>query len=96
MFGKPMTIPSRADALPELALAADALEKVYAELESSGKRVLDPLVSDDAAARILSEIARGEDRGLEAQDVRLDELVTEVVERRRWLTHERFLELVAR
>jgi two-component system, OmpR family, sensor histidine kinase MprB len=31
----------------------------------------------------LMEIARGEDRRLEAQDVRLDELVTEVVERRR-------------
>jgi two-component system sensor histidine kinase MprB len=31
----------------------------------------------------LIEIARGEDRGLEAQDVRLDELVAEVVDRRR-------------
>lgn len=45
----------------DVEYSADSLEKVYAELESSGKRVLDPLVSDDAAARMLAEIARGED-----------------------------------
>jgi two-component system, OmpR family, sensor histidine kinase MprB len=36
----------------------------------------------------LIEIARGEDRRLEAQDVRLDELVAEVVERRRRYSRE--------
>jgi magnesium transporter len=41
--------------------SADALEDVYADLESVGKRVLNPRVSDDAAAQILSEIAHGED-----------------------------------
>ena len=41
--------------------SADALEDVYAELEAVGKRVLNPEVTDDAAAQILSEIARGED-----------------------------------
>jgi magnesium transporter len=41
--------------------SADALERVYAELESSGKRVLNHEVSDDDAAQILSEIARSED-----------------------------------
>ena len=41
--------------------SADALEDVYAELEAVGKRVLNPQVTDDAAAQILSEIARGED-----------------------------------
>jgi magnesium transporter len=41
--------------------SADALEGVYAELETSGKRVLNPQVTDDDAAQILSEIARSED-----------------------------------
>jgi magnesium transporter len=41
--------------------SADALESVYAELEEVGRRVLNPQVSDDAAANILAEIARGED-----------------------------------
>ena len=41
--------------------SADVLEDVYADLESAGKRVLNPQVTDDAAAQILSEIARGED-----------------------------------
>jgi len=37
------------------------LEEVYAEFEHVGKRVLNPQVTDDAAAQILSEIARTED-----------------------------------
>lgn len=41
--------------------SADALEDVYADLESVGNTVLNPQVTDDAAAQILSEIARGED-----------------------------------
>lgn len=41
--------------------SADALEDVYADLESVGNTVLNPHVTDDAAAQILSEIARGED-----------------------------------
>jgi magnesium transporter len=41
--------------------SADVLEDVYADLESVGKRVLNPQVTDDAAAQILSEIAHGED-----------------------------------
>ena len=41
--------------------SADALEEVYAELEESSKRVLNPRVTDDAAAQILAEIARAED-----------------------------------
>jgi magnesium transporter len=41
--------------------SADVLEDVYAEFESVSARVLNPNVTDDAAARILSEIARGED-----------------------------------
>ncbi len=41
--------------------SADALEEVYAELEASSKRVLNPRVTDDAAAQILAEIARAED-----------------------------------
>ena len=41
--------------------SADSLEDVYRDLESIGKRVLDPEVTDDAAARILSGIARAED-----------------------------------
>ena len=45
----------------DVEYSADVLEDVYAELESVGKRVLNPQVTDDAAAQILSEIARGED-----------------------------------
>jgi magnesium transporter len=41
--------------------SADVLEDVYADLESVGKSVLNPQVTDDAAAQILSDIARGED-----------------------------------
>ena len=41
--------------------SADVLEDVYAELEAVGKSVLNPQVTDEAAAQILSEIARGED-----------------------------------
>jgi magnesium transporter len=41
--------------------SADVLEELYGTLETVGKRVLDPELSDDAAARVLSEIARGED-----------------------------------
>jgi two-component system, OmpR family, sensor histidine kinase MprB len=50
----------------------ELLDDVAAQLDELGG-----LVGD------LMEIARGEDRGLEAQDVRLDDLVAEVVERRR-------------
>ena len=50
----------------------ELLNDVAAQLDELGG-----LVGD------LIEIARGEDRGLEAQDVRLDELVAEVVDRRR-------------
>jgi magnesium transporter len=45
----------------DVEYSADALESVYAELEAVGRRVLNPEVSDDAAAQILAEIARGED-----------------------------------
>jgi magnesium transporter len=45
----------------DVEYSADALESVYAELEAVGRRVLNPQVSDDAAAQILAEIARGED-----------------------------------
>jgi magnesium transporter len=41
--------------------SADALEDVYADLEAAGRKVLNPQVSDDEAAHILAEIARGED-----------------------------------
>jgi magnesium transporter len=41
--------------------SADALEDVYADLETVGRRVLNPQITDDEAAQILSEIARGED-----------------------------------
>jgi magnesium transporter len=45
----------------DVEYSADVLESVYAELETIGKTVLNPDVTDDAAAQILSEIARGED-----------------------------------
>jgi len=45
----------------DVEYSADVLEEVYAEFEHVGKRVLNPQVTDDAAAQILSEIARSED-----------------------------------
>ena len=42
--------------------SADVLEDIYAALESVGKKVLNPDLSDDAAAQVLAEIARSEDR----------------------------------
>jgi magnesium transporter len=45
----------------DVEYSADALEDVYAELETVGKRVLNPRVTDEEAALILSEIARSED-----------------------------------
>ena len=45
----------------DVEYSADALEDVYEELEVVGRRVLNPDVTDDTAARILAEIARGED-----------------------------------
>ncbi|MDD5175889.1 MAG: CorA family divalent cation transporter [Sterolibacterium sp.] len=41
--------------------SADALEDVYSDFEEVSKRVLNPNVTDDEAAHILAEIARGED-----------------------------------
>ncbi|RTL58179.1 MAG: magnesium and cobalt transport protein CorA [Rhodocyclaceae bacterium] len=41
--------------------SADALEDVYADLESAGKHVLQTRVSDEDAANILAEIAQAED-----------------------------------
>jgi magnesium transporter len=41
--------------------SADALEDVYADFEAVSKKVLHPNVTDEEAAHILSEIARGED-----------------------------------
>jgi magnesium transporter len=45
----------------DVEYAADILEHIYAELETVGRSVLDPQVSDAAAARTLAEITRGED-----------------------------------
>jgi magnesium transporter len=45
----------------DVEYAADVLENIYAELETAGRSVLDPQVSDAATARTLAEIARGED-----------------------------------
>ena len=41
--------------------SADVLEEVYSDLETVGKSVLNPKLTDDAAAQVLSEIARCED-----------------------------------
>jgi len=41
--------------------SADALEEVYADLGVVGKSVLNPELTDDAAAQVLFEIARSED-----------------------------------
>ncbi|HEX8962205.1 MAG TPA: CorA family divalent cation transporter [Rhodocyclaceae bacterium] len=45
----------------DVEYSADALEDVYADLETVGKKVLNPRITDEEAALILSEIARGED-----------------------------------
>ena len=45
----------------DVEYSADALEDIYAELERVGRQVLSPHVTDDEAAEILSEIAKGED-----------------------------------
>jgi magnesium transporter len=41
--------------------SADTLEDIYADFEAVSRRVLHPEVTDDEAAKILAEIARGED-----------------------------------
>jgi magnesium transporter len=63
---QPGYVTSGKDVLLDLYAAdaeysADALEDVYADLEAVGQRVLNPRVSDDEAAQLLSEIAGGED-----------------------------------
>ena len=45
----------------DIEYSAETLETLYAELEGVGRRVLSPHVSDDEAAEILAEIAKGED-----------------------------------
>ncbi len=45
----------------DVEYSADALEDVYAALEAVGKRVLNTGMTDDQAARVLSEIAGEED-----------------------------------
>jgi magnesium transporter len=45
----------------DVEYSADALEDIYAELETVGRTVLSPSVSDDEAAGILSDIAKEED-----------------------------------
>jgi magnesium transporter len=45
----------------DVEYSADALEEVYVDLDVSGRRVLNPQVTDAEAALILSEIARSED-----------------------------------
>ena len=45
----------------DVEYSADALEDVYAELEAVSRTVLTPLVTDDEAAEILSDIAKEED-----------------------------------
>jgi magnesium transporter len=63
---QPDTVTEGKDVLLDLYAAdaeysADVLEDVYAALEIVGKRVLDPELTDDAAAQVLAEIARSED-----------------------------------
>jgi magnesium transporter len=63
---KPGYVTEGKDVLLDLYAAdaeysADALEDVYADLESVGRQVLNPQVTDEEAAQILSAIARGED-----------------------------------
>ncbi|MFO1393296.1 MAG: CorA family divalent cation transporter [Steroidobacteraceae bacterium] len=45
----------------DVEYSADALEGVYAEMEAGSARMLNPYVTDDAAAHVLSEVTRGED-----------------------------------
>ncbi|MCX8085463.1 MAG: magnesium and cobalt transport protein CorA [Rhodocyclaceae bacterium] len=45
----------------DVEYSADTLEETYAELERVGRQVLSPQVTDDEAAEILAEIAKGED-----------------------------------
>jgi magnesium transporter len=45
----------------DVEYSADALEDVYADFEAVSRKVLHPNVTDEEAANILSEIARGED-----------------------------------
>ena len=45
----------------DVEYSADALEDIYLELERIGRQVLSPHVSDEEAAEILAEIAKGED-----------------------------------
>ncbi|HTY03491.1 MAG TPA: CorA family divalent cation transporter [Rhodocyclaceae bacterium] len=45
----------------DVEYSADTLEDIYADFEAVSKRVLHPKVTDEEAARILAEIARGED-----------------------------------
>jgi magnesium transporter len=45
----------------DVEYSADVLEDIYADLEKVGKQVLSPQVTDDEAAEILAEIAKGED-----------------------------------
>lgn len=45
----------------DVEYSADTLEDIYSELERIGRQVLSPQVTDDEAAEILSEIAKGED-----------------------------------
>ena len=45
----------------DVEYSADSLEELYGVFETLGKRVLNPSISDEAAARTLAEIARGED-----------------------------------
>ncbi len=45
----------------DVEYSADTLEETYAELERVGRRVLSPQVTDEEAAEILADIAKGED-----------------------------------
>ena len=45
----------------DVEYSADSLENIYADFEALGRQVLDPRAGDDEAARILSDIAHGED-----------------------------------
>jgi magnesium transporter len=45
----------------DVEYSADSLEDIYADLETVGRQVLSPHVSDDEAAEILAEIAKAED-----------------------------------
>jgi magnesium transporter len=45
----------------DVEYSADTLEDIYADFEAVSRRVLHPEVTDEEAAKILAEIARGED-----------------------------------